>query len=365
LIGLPSALVPSPKASAAPTKGAIAGAVLLFLAGFILCAALLHLLVGNTLALYGAERSEKLEILKRSGFAYSSAVLGSSHVHQGFDPRAFDATLAGTPLAVRSFNLGVDGGVIVEERVMALDLLDHLKPPPGDKPCLVILEANATPTFDLYFTSHPRQINILDAQSLRLILAFPATGYLTRNRIHHRIAAFTAAFYHAIDMGMLSNRIFRPSFNEVSIRKETADDQRGIHFIPSDIWERSDLADAWGKRRFPPGHAPATLAEGHRMLMEELHRAPNGDRVQLAWVVMPLMRDLETYDVYPATAPTSFGDVPIFDMGRPDLYPELYDRSLWTDSQHLNVQGAKLFSQLLAQQLLAWSHNHPVHGCGG
>ncbi len=358
-------MIPEPSQAPTVTKGAIAKSLLLFLAGFVVCAAFLHLLVGNTLALYGAERSEKLEILRRSGFAYSSAIFGSSHVHQGFDPRAFDATLAGTPLAVRSFNLGVDGGVIVEERVMALDLLKHLKPPPGDKPCLVMLEANATPTFDLYFTSHPRQINILDAQSLRLLLAFPATGYTRMTKLHHRLAAFTAAFYHAIDMGMLSNRIFRPSFNEDSIRKETADDQRGIHFVPSTVGERSDLADAWRKRRFPPDRIPATLSPGHRMLMEELHRAPNGDRVQFVWVVTPMLMDLAIDDIYPPSEKTSFGDVPIIDMGRPDLYPELYDRSLWTDSQHMNEQGSKVFSRVLAQQLLAWSHDHPVHGCGG
>lgn len=350
---------------AATGKGTIARAVLLFLLGFILSAAILHLLIGNTLNLYAIERSEKLEMMRRSNYAYSTAIFGSSHVQQGFDPRIFDATLAGTPIAVRSFNLGVDGGAQIEQRVMALDFLDHLKPPATNQPCFVMLETTADPTFATYFASHPRQINILDGRSMRLILQFPPEGYKRPNQIHRRLISFSVAFNHLINMGMLSNRIFRPPYRESAILTETVNDQRGMHHVPTNIYEQQDLDKAFAHRVRPPKANPFQLYKGNDTIVEDLHRAPNGNRVQLVWVVMPLLGDLIRYKVYPQSETTSFGEVPILDLGRPDMYPELYDRSLWLDNQHLNEQGSQLLSRLLAQQLLAWAHDHPVHGCGG
>jgi hypothetical protein len=345
-------------------KGTIARAVLLFLGGFILSAAILHLLIGNTLNLYAIERSEKLEMMRRVNYAYSTAIFGSSHVQQGFDPRVFDATLAGSPIAVRSFNLGIDGGAQIEQRLMALDFLNHLKPPATNQPCFVMLETTADPTFATYFSSSPREINILDWRSMRLILQFPPDGYRRPNQIHRRLISFSVAFNHLINMGMLSNRVFRPPYRETAILTETANDQRGMHHVPTDIYAQEDLAKAFALRVIPPAAVPAQLYQGNRTIVEDLHRTPNGNRVQLVWVVMPQLKDLIIYKVYPPSEPTSFGDVPILDLGRPDLYPQLYDRSLWLDSYHLNAQGSQLFSRLLAQQLLAWAQTHPVHGCG-
>jgi hypothetical protein len=358
-------MTPETQPPARPEKRAVASAVLLFALGFAFMAGWLHLLAGNTLDLYASERSEKLEMLRRSGYAFSSAIFGSSHVHQGFDPRTFDATLAGTPLATYSFDLGVDGGSQVEQRVMALDFLEHLKPPAAGRPCFIMLETTAPASFSLQFVSHPRQINILDLESLRVLLQLPPEGYLWPNRIHHRLASFTAAFYHAIGMGMLSNRIFRPPYNEETIQAETANDKRGTHHVAENPYADSDIAHALGRRHFPPTPVSSRLAQGNASIMEDLHRAPNGNRAQLAWVVVPELKDLETYKVYPEAEPTSFGDVPVFDLGRPDLFPQLYDPSLWVDSQHMNQKGAEMFSRVLAQQLLVWSHAHPVHGCGG
>lgn len=343
----------------------ILGAFLLFLSGFVVSAALLHLAVGDTLGLYASGRSEKLEILRRSDYGYSTAIFGSSHVQQGFDPRAFDETLAGTPMAVHSFNLGVDGGAQVEQRLMALDLLKHLKPPPGGAPCVVMLEVNTDPTFAMPFTSHPRQINILDWKSFRLIFDFPTPGYTGLYKVHRRLMSFTSAFYHAINMGMLSNRIFRPPYNETMIDAESANDQRGMHHVPPNAAAQADITKIYKKERFPPTPIPAELARGNATIMEGLHGAPNGDRVLFVWVEMPWLRDLQSYNVYPPSEHTSFGEVPILNLGRPDLYPQLYDRSLWEDSQHMNEEGSKIFSHLLAKQLLAWTRDHPAPRCGG
>jgi len=349
--------------TAPPGKSAIAGAVLLFLAGFAVMAAFMHLLAGNTLDLYAVDRSEKLEILRRNGYPYNSAMFGSSHVHQGFDPRVFDATLAGSRSATYSFNLGIDGGSVIEERVMALGFLDRLKPTSASQPCFVMLEANAPKAFAAMYTSHPRQINILDWESFRVALQLPPTATFGRTK-HYRLTTFSGAFYHAIAMGMLSDRIFRPPFKEESIQAETVDDRRGVHHF-TEKYGQDDVERALSRQHFPPTAVATQLPKGNATIMEDLQNSPNGKRVQLVWVVMPLMRDLEQYDVYFPTEPTSFGEVPVLDMARPDLYPQLYDRSLWEDGAHMNEQGSILFSRLLAQQLLSWAQAHPVHRCGG
>lgn len=348
-------------------KGSIFRAILLFLGGFVLAATGLHWFVANPFGLYSSERSEKLEILRRNNFAYSSAMFGSSHVQQGFNPGSFDAGVAGTALDVHSYNLGVDGGSQPEQLLIAQYFLAHLKLPPEPRPCLVMLEATAPSTFSRFFGPQPREINMFDWRALRLTLQFPGlprdrTTFLYRS--HQNFMLLEAAFDNSINLGMLSNRIFRPAYDEDAIEFETKDDQRGQHFIQPNAASEADVNRSFGLRHFPPEAIGEMMSEGNKTVMEELHNSPNGDRVQFAWVAMPELGDLIRYKLYPSTETTSFGEVPIFDLARPDLYPELYDRSMWLDNQHLNAQGSKLFSALLAQQMLTWFSNHPIHSCG-
>lgn len=340
--------------------------IFLFVAGFAIAVALLHFVVSDSLSLYGSDRSEKLEILRRSGFGYSSAIFGSSHAQQAFDPRVFDATLAGTPLGVRTLNMGIGGGSHPEQRLVALYFLKHLKPPPQGTPCLVLLEASAPSRFSLMFVSHPRQVNIMDWRSAEIAYDFALPPMNTTRYLHLREATFEPALYHSINLGMLSNRIFRPPYNDDLIEKETRDDQRGLYNPPPDQYSDADVKHGYA-RAFPVARAvPAHMEQGHTMIIEDLERAPNGDKVQFVWVAFPRLDDLRTYAVLPESQMTSRGEVPIIDLARPDLYPQLYERSLWLDSQHVNAEGAKVVSALLAKKLLEWAGTHPVRqNCGG
>ena len=346
--------------------GAILRATCLFVVGFFLATAAIHPFVRDSLGLYASERSEKLEMERRNHFQYSSAAFGSSHVEVGFDPRAFDAGLAGTSLAVHSFNLGLSGGAQVEQRVMALDFLDHLKPPPAGQPCFVLLEATAPPTFSLLFTTHPRQINILDWRSEELARQFPEPQTTRLHILHLREAALEPAIYHLISMGMLSNRIFRPPYDEAMIAEKTKNDHRGLHVVPETALADKDVDRSFALALPVPQPVASGLEEGHRMLIEELERAPHGNKVQFVWVAFPELDDLMQYKVLPDSEMTPLGEVPILNLARPDLYPQLYEHAMWRDNQHLNEQGAKAASALLAKLLLNWSHDHPVQrNCGG
>ncbi|WP_158820006.1 hypothetical protein [Granulicella sp. S156] len=355
-----------PVKCAGPSRSAISLALLLFFAGFIVSAGVLHLLIGSGLSLYGAERSEKLAMLQRSNYTFSSAIFGSSHVHQGFDPRVFDSALTGSPLAVRTVNLGLNGGAQVEQRLVALDFLAHLKPPPAGQPCLIMLEVTAPPRFSTLYTWHPRQVNILDWQSVQLASHFALEPGTRLHRLNLRVSLYESAISHFINMGMLSSRIFPPPYDEAEIVKETADDRRGmLTELPNEM-TRADVKRSFAVRLPIPKPRDEKMQRGDSMLIEDLHRALNGGRVQYLWVAMPGLDDLKEYPVYPASQKTSFGEVPILNLARPDLYPQLYDPSLWFDNQHLNEQGAKLASQVLAALFLAWSDEHSVQqNCGG
>jgi hypothetical protein len=340
-------------------------ALILFLAAFAVTAALLRLFLPLPIELYGAERSEKLVILQRNHYVYTTAAFGSSHMNQGFDPRAFDAALVGSPLAIHSFNLGLDGGAQAEQRVMALEFLRHLQPSAA-APCMVLLEANAPPIFAPWFTDHPRQINILDWHSRNMEYSFTVFPRPHLHHLHLVLLSYEAAFFHTINLGMLSNRLFRPPFDETRIQDQTVDDRRGLRVRLADAPERAEFTRVYTGRPASPTPRPTQLESGHSILIQDLHRSLNGDRVQFVWVVMPQIDDLYTYPVYPDSQKTAFGDVPVLNLARPDLYPQLYRPELWTNNQHLTEAGAKLASQLIASLLLQWSKTHPMQlKCGG
>jgi len=99
-----------------PTGSAIVSTVAIAVLGFVATAAFIHVLIRRPLYLHADTRSEKLVLLNAwKGKAYSAS-FGSSHVHDGFDPRVFDSELEGTALQTHSINLAVEGGSQTEQR---------------------------------------------------------------------------------------------------------------------------------------------------------------------------------------------------------------------------------------------------------
>jgi hypothetical protein len=83
--------------------------------------------------------------------------------------------------------------------------------------------------------------------------------------------------------------------------------------------------------------------------------------VQFMYVATPRLEDLKSAPDYPAEIEGPAGPVPIFNLARPDLYPELYQPQNWRNAHHLNHDlGAPLFSRLLASQVRSWLGTHPV-----
>jgi hypothetical protein len=355
-----------------PGKRRIAASLGLFLLGFCLMAVVLHVLVRDSLQLHADIRSEKLLIMQQwQGKAVSSS-FGSSHMHDGFDPRVFDDELQGTALATRSINGAVAGGSQSEQRVMALEFVRELRWPPVDtggqapQACFVLLEMTAGANFTNDHLVHPRAINIYDWRTVRFIarLAGSNMGWVQRlGRVGYAVAA---AGLHYMNVGMVSSKIFSAPVDREMFSIETEDDRRGlivdemtpaiVHRVEAEFAEQPKVSRA----------SMQTVLPGNIELLRELNDASRVRNVRFLYVVMPMVNDLTEHPVYPATIAGPEGPEPILNLARPDLYPELYQVKYWHDDAHLNEAGAGFASRLLAEQIKAWYAKNPAAArCGG
>jgi len=338
--------------------------------GFVAAAGLIHLTIADPLGLYANIRSEKLAVLDHwQGKAYSVAV-GSSHVHVGFDPRVFDEAMNGTPDQTVTINLAMEGGSQTEQRMTAFKFLRTLKPPPanpdsGPRACNVILELAAGANFTNDHLVHPRAINLYDWDTTRFVLTLtsPAMGHV--QRFGRDGYAFLAMGLHYMNIGMVSNEIFRPPLDPERMRMETADDRRGLRVLDTPHQWYDRMAKIIADSPKQPKVVPAVMVPGNTILVDELAARSPVRNLQFVYIVMPLLHDLTERIDYPDSIQTTAGPVPIISLARPDLYPQLYQPSLWADDAHLNEDGARLATKIFAKDLKAWyaAHGQPA-GCG-
>ncbi len=213
-----------------PTKSRIAASLGLFLLGFGLVAALLHGFMRDSLSLHADLRSEKLLLMEQwQGRAVSSS-FGSSHMLDGFDPRAFDTALQGTPLATRSINEAVGGGSQAEQRVMAIEFMRGLRWPPvstdglAPQSCFVLLEMNAGANFANRHLVHPRAINIYDWRTVRFMAGLTDVSMNWPRRLGRVGFAAIAAGLHYMNVGMVSSRIFPAPVDRDELLNDTQND---------------------------------------------------------------------------------------------------------------------------------------------
>jgi hypothetical protein len=343
----------------------VARLCVLFAAGFLVCIAMIHLVLPAPLSLHAAIRTEKLLLLEQWSGRASSAIFGSSHVHNGFDPRPFDAALKDTPIATTTVNLGVVGGSQAEQRAMAIRFAEQLRPVP-DKTCFVVLELNARTNITDRQLVHPRSINLYDWQTVRFVSQL-STRILGRARAAGQIAyALAASGLHYSNVGMLSSMIFAPPADEQKMIHQSMNDRRGLTeaaFLPTD---HDDVRRQIGSAPPTPSVEPRTLLPGHYELLSELRQRSAVRNVRFVYWVSPRIADLRTYPDFPDSIDVDGVTSPILSTARPDIYPQIYRPENWSDESHLNDRGAALVSKVLAEQMLAWYRDHPQPmGCDG
>jgi hypothetical protein len=346
----------------------IAKAIIPFVLGFAIISIAIHFCIQRPLRLYAAIRSEKIRLLDEWGSHALSASFGSSHVHNGFDPRAFDNELKGTALQTVSLNLGIEGGSQSEQRAMALEFLHHLRKPAA-KPasCFVLLELSAGANFTVDHLLHPRSINIYDFDTTRFVLHLSDPTVEYRRGLGRAAFALSAAGLHAANIGMLSSSIFSPRLNDAMIAAQTQNDRRGLYNEEEvSARDRLSLAEAFDNSSRVPRPEMQRLLPGNYDLLWRLSEESPISNVQFIYFISPKLADRIRFPEYPATIDGPNGTVPIINLARPDRYPLLYQQQYWHDNSHLNESGAGVASRILAAELKSWYAKEPrVPVCGG
>lgn len=340
--------------------GKIFSGLVMALLGFIVVAGLIHSLLPNPLNLYAEYRTEKLALLSHDRANISSASFGSSHVHNGFDPREFDRTLGFNPLNEGSVNLGVAGGSQTEQLVMAKQFLRSVPESRSSKTCLVLLELNAGANFQQTHFFHPRTINIYDFDTTRFALQL-VDKHLGLLRSLGRVGfPVSAMMMHYANVGMLSSAVFQPQkIDKDLLLQQTAEHRRGLLLVPFNAKESQEVyAFAQSASQSKHKTHAENLVAGNSSLISELQQVKANCSPQFFYFVTPKVSDLLDVPEYPATISLAQQAIPIFNFARPDVYPQLYNPVLWHDQAHLNVQGAKVFTHLIALEVKRWYFTH-------
>ena len=354
---------------AQPSARGLTAAVALFALGFVAVAGLLHLTVRDPLHLHADYRSEKLVMLGQLQGSVFSAAFGTSHVHNGFDPRAFDRELGGAGgIQTHSMNMAVAGGSQAEQRVMALEFVRHIQAPPRGDACLVMLELDAGANFLTSFLVHPRTIDIYDWRTAQFIshLTAPLTPAYRMSRTQRlgRLGYALAAFgLHSINLGMVSNAIFAPQLNQALVDDQMQDDRRGLL---EETHGNAKLTEELNTTPRSSKAAPGMLTAGNADLLGEIQAASPRHTLDFVYFIFPKFSDLSAEPVYPDHLEVNGRLVPIINMARPSRFPQLYRIELWRDDAHLDSEGAALLSKLLADEVKTWYANHGgAPTCGG
>ena len=337
---------------------AIVGSAGLFCLGFVAVALLLHLTLRNPLYLHADVRSEKLLLLERLQGTVYSAVFGSSHLHNGFDPRTFDAALAGSPAQTHTVNLAIEGGSQAEQRTMAAEFLHHLVAPTHPDACMVMLELTAGANFASDHLVHPRSINIYDWRTARFVAELTDTHMSLTERAGRIGFAVAAAGLHYMNVGMLSNHIFAPPMDQKALSYESEDDRRGLKVEPYNASFEPRLYHEVQGEPAHPALTPGELTDGNTALIEQLQQESPVKNLQFLYVVYPKISDMAQEDTFPDHLEAGGETVPIIDLARPDRFPQLYNPELWHDDAHFNGHGAAVVSQVLGEQVKAWYAAH-------
>lgn len=326
---------------------------LLALLGFVATAALIRTQLPDPFLLPAEYRSDKLALIDQWRSRANVAAFGSSRMHEGFLPEIFDAQF-GPSFASTSLNLGIVAGSLNEQRAMARRFLER-KRPTGPCPTLILLEMNAGLNLPPETRFDPRTVNLYDADSLNFVANFEDPGIGILRRIGRITFALSAAAAHYANAGMLSAVLF-------PVEHAVADeDARGRIGLPQTEDEAERVATLFAARPAESKVVPVSLGQGYRRLLDNI-ASPHAHYL---YVVAPMLDDMSDIPDYPAAIEGPNGPVPIFNLARPDRFPELYRLENWRNATHMTHEGAAVFSRLLGMQVADWAaHQSFPAECG-
>jgi hypothetical protein len=288
--------------------------------------------------------------------------IGTSRVHTDVDPRVVDARLRDAGRAWRSFNLGVPALTIVEE----LRLVERLRALPAP-PRYVILEPVLNANAELQNVSTDRVIAGHDPAATRLQLAWVAsTDARPLRKLRFAALHLLALGYDLLNVGKVPRLLHRtPDPGDASVddgaRGFASVDPSGSAPDPHRDLMASGRAFQMLREasRFDPSGPPlpevqADTLEGVLQSVRSLGSVPV--------LLLPPRFDWDAedgrtvinrsaLDRFLRTHAREHASVPLLRYDDPGQAADLYDPGLWSDSNHLNADGARLFSERLGRDL--------------
>ncbi|HED64199.1 MAG TPA: hypothetical protein ENJ09_01465 [Planctomycetes bacterium] len=276
---------------------------------------------------------------------FSGVFLGSSRVARGIIPRAFDAELTARGVEVHTLNLGRLGMNFVELSTLARRLLRW---DPGSLRFAVIELTDFDPKFLEVNRRTPRLVGWHTPRATRDMLA---VLWSSERTLHGKLVD---SFLHVVECADylgnvgLASRIARTRSEPTGAYLQGAVARAsGYNRAETDEVLREKAVARLHTLEPPrPGRAPELTAVERRLLLE-LDRDLRSAGIQPIYLRMPgFRREGAVLDAVRAKLVT-----PVIDPYAEPGFEGLFVRESFQDLEHLNHDGAKRFSRLLADRI--------------
>jgi hypothetical protein len=368
-------VVPTEPAQRRTSATQLAVAIVVAVACFALVAAWLRKELGRpSTSLLGV----KLERYETDERGYDVAFLGPSTTYRHVDPAVFDATMAAGGERVRSYNFGAPAMGGLEIR-FALD--DLLASRPGRLKWVFV----ELPVLDI----EVHEENLLTGRvtwwhdlpttwfAARMIVDLGDDAATTAGLLcsHLRACSYNFAAVGrlrlAIEGELAGSAADRAAARELAKQRETwelgpagdgfcsledtvrlADEETKAPLVDRHraLSARSDEFQRLARAKARTGSLARRLHATERELFADLVARAKAAGVRIVFITSP---DVDNHGDLPVSAARA-GLLPIFfDFGNPAEHPELFAFELRYDWNHLGAEGARLYTQRIAESLLA------------
>ena len=331
----------SPHDSRAGVRGTGAlAAVLVALLGFLGVQGLVGLLLEGRPELRlpeGSVEAAKFEHFRANRATYDLVFVGTSRVHRGFDPGAFDARMAELGHATHSYNFGLQGLTFLEELHLVDWILEQRSP---SLRMLVVepTERDVLPNRADQLTM--REVNWHDFAATQSGLR---AAWRSNRRFGQKLEMSSSHLLHcahrSCNVGVGANLLSR-------FLSEPAP----APSLPAGFGTWTETA--------APGEAPEARAPREMVLepspemwrvLERITQRARAAGVRLMFVIPPTLKSLRMFQ-----EARKGGQLPDLVLYLPGNFPELFRNAedyFYDEGGHLNAKGAQLFSRRMARDV--------------
>lgn len=304
--------------------------------------------------------TEKQEVLFDRGDAVNTVFIGTSKTHRQLIPALFDSIVPGA----YAFNLG-QGSLTAPRN---LDFANHLLEKKSDFKAVFIELAVLDRILSNYQSDPVIQYMSLQryAQGLDYALHFKKMGWQEKWQYFRY---YSLAFFYKY-LGFSSRKRIKLLLNYPVFELPTGCAKfdimanRGFYAVDDEFRENPGpelhaRRDAFLKRPLPKGlyvGSQAAKKIDPTLFNQEFRKNLKNwkqNNIPVYFLLPPRAYKAELYILEQLKAIAEEEGFPVFDFSSPEQYPELYEVETSFDNAHMNKEGAKIYTQLVAEKYKA------------